>query len=149
MRQICLTNKRRQLFLISHDRFAFQMGITMESWGHGVVQRLWIFTTINDDTLFIYKTHHRKELSTNTKNFRQTQYLTTMNKLIPWCSLSAVTFIFTRSVLTAASLTGLSVRGVWRLPCFLVFRVLCFLHPLSRSCSTLWTALCFRQGDHS
>lgn len=79
MRQICLTNKRRQLFLFSHDRFAFQMGITMESWGHGVVQRLWIFTTINDDTLFIYKTHHRKVLSTNTKNFRQTQYLTTMN----------------------------------------------------------------------
>lgn len=59
------------------------------------------------------------------------------HELIPWCSLSAVTFIFTQSVLTAASLTGLSVRGVWRLPCFLVFRVLCFLHPLSRSCSTL------------
>lgn len=54
MRPICLTNKRRQLFLFSHDRFAFQMGITMESWGHGVVQRLWIFTTINDDMLSLY-----------------------------------------------------------------------------------------------
>lgn len=148
MRPICLTNKRRQLFLFSHDRFAFQMGITMESWGHGVVQRLWIFTTINDDMLSLYT---RPITENSYPQILKTSDNPIFNhhELIPWCFLSAVTFILTRSVLTAASLTGLSVRGVWRLPWFLVFRVLCFLHPLSRSCSTLWTALCFRQGDHS
>lgn len=148
MRPICLTNKRRQLFLFSHDRFAFQMGITMESWGHGVVQRLWIFTTINDDMLSLYT----RPITENS----YPQILKTLDKpniWPPWTDSMVFpflfTFIFTQSVLTAASLTGLSVRGVWHLPWFLVFRVLCFLHPLSRSCSTLWTALCFRQGDHS